>query len=157
MLFFIISSAILHFSGVWYGAYLPISDPNTYDNTGALFNTTRVLTPDFTLDEQAYQNYSPLFIRCVYMFRPVRGCATDCSSTTFAMSYGLSFASISALVVHTFLNYRKQVWKQYQNSTTEKPDIHMKLMRKYQEAPTWWYMSLFVVVSRSRLSYFASH
>lgn len=29
----------------------------------------------------------------------------------------------------------------------EKPDIHMKLMRKYREAPTWWYMSLFSVVS----------
>lgn len=33
------------------------------------------------------------------------------------------------------------------NSTTEKPDIHMKLMRKYKEAPTWWYLTLFSIVS----------
>lgn len=63
------------------------------------------------------------------------------------MSYGLSFAAISSLIVYTYLHNRKQIWKQYRNSTTEKPDIHMKLMRKYKEAPTWWYMSLFGVVS----------
>jgi len=68
-------------------------------------------------------------------------------STTFAISYGLSFAAISALVVYTFLNHGKTIWRQYKSSTSEKPDIHMKLMRKYKEAPTWWYMSLFSVVS----------
>jgi SNF family Na+-dependent transporter len=68
------------------------------------------------------------------------------ASTTFAVSYGLSFAAISALVVYTWLHSRKTIWKQYQNSTSEKPDIHMRLMRKYPEAPTWWYMSLFVIV-----------
>ncbi|KAF7543053.1 hypothetical protein G7Z17_g11054 [Cylindrodendrum hubeiense] len=93
--FFIVLSSFFHYSGVWYSWYLPMSDSSTYDNTGANYNTTRILTPDFTLDEEAYQNYSPLFIR---------------------------------------------------NSTNEKPDIHMKLMRKYKEAPTWWYMSLFGVM-----------
>lgn len=66
------------------------------------------------------------------------------------MAYGLSFAAISSLIVYTFLHNRKQIYRQYKNSTTEKPDIHMKLMRKYKEAPTWWYMSLFAVVSKSR-------
>ncbi|KAL7627030.1 hypothetical protein AAE478_003806 [Parahypoxylon ruwenzoriense] len=32
------------------------------------------------------------------------------------------------------------------NSTNEKPDIHMKLMQKYKEAPSWWYFSLFAIV-----------
>jgi hypothetical protein len=68
-------------------------------------------------------------------------------STTFAMSYGLSFAAISSLVVYTYLHHGQMIWRQYQNSTNEKPDIHMKLMRKYKEAPTWWYMGLFGIVS----------
>ncbi|KAH7170320.1 OPT oligopeptide transporter protein-domain-containing protein [Dactylonectria macrodidyma] len=127
--FFIVLSSFFHYSGVWYSWYLPMSDSSTYDNTGANYNTTRILTPEFTLDEEAYQNYSPLFI-----------------STTFAMSYGLSFAAISSLVVYTYLHNGKQIWQQYRNSTNEKPDIHMKLMRKYKEAPTWWYMSLFGVM-----------
>ncbi|WAO88549.1 Hypothetical protein NCS54_00590300 [Fusarium falciforme] len=127
--FFIVLSSFLHYGGVWYAEYLPMSDSSTYDNTGAPYNTTRILTPEFTLDEEEYKNYSPLFI-----------------STTFAMSYGLSFAAISSLVVYTYLHNGKQIWQQWRNSTKEKPDIHMKLMNKYKEAPTWWYMSLFAAM-----------
>ncbi|KAK2593136.1 hypothetical protein QQS21_009146 [Conoideocrella luteorostrata] len=127
VVFYVIGCSALHFSGAWFAEFLPMSDPNTYDNTGAPYNTSRVLNADFTLNEEAYESYSPLFI-----------------STTFAMAYGLSFASIASLVVYTYLHNRKQIWKQYRNSSGEKPDIHMKLMRKYKEAPNWWYMSLFV-------------
>ncbi|CAM1505395.1 Fc.00g110320.m01.CDS01 [Cosmosporella sp. VM-42] len=127
--FFIVLTSLFHYSGVWYGPYLPISDSSTYDNTGAPYNTTRIMNSDFTLNEEAYSSYSPLFL-----------------STTFAMSYGLSFAAISSLIVHTYLHNGKRIWQQYQNSTKEKPDIHMKLMRKYKEAPTWWYMGLFAIM-----------
>ncbi|POR32840.1 Small oligopeptide transporter, OPT family [Tolypocladium paradoxum] len=129
VVFFVLGSSVLHYSGAWYAQFLPMSDANTYDNTGRPYNTSRILSADYTLDEEAYQNYSPLFI-----------------STTFAMSYGLSFAAISSLIVYTYLHYRKQVWKQYKDSANEKPDIHMKLMQKYKEAPAWWYMSLFVLM-----------
>ncbi|RBR21939.1 uncharacterized protein FIESC28_04691 [Fusarium coffeatum] len=129
VVFFVIGSSFLHYGGAWYGEYLPMSDSGTYDNTGARYNTTRILTKDFTLNEEEYKNYSPLFI-----------------STTFAISYGLSFAAISSLVVYTYLHNGKQIWQQWRNSTNEKPDIHMKLMKKYKEAPTWWYMSLFAIM-----------
>ncbi|KAI1048280.1 hypothetical protein LB506_002871 [Fusarium annulatum] len=130
VLFFVIGSSFLHYGGAWYAEYLPMSDSGTYDNTGRKYNITRILKmDDFTLDEEEYKNYSPLFI-----------------STTFAISYGLSFAAISSLVVYTYLHNGKQIWQQWRNSTNEKPDIHMKLMRKYEEAPTWWYMSLFAVM-----------
>lgn len=52
---FMIVTAGLHFSGHWYSEYLPISDSNSYDNTGKLYNVTRILTPDFTLDLAKYE------------------------------------------------------------------------------------------------------
>lgn len=107
-----------------------MSDSSIYDNTGASYNTTRVLTSDFTLNQAAYESYSPLFL-----------------STTFAISYGLSFAAIASLIVYTYLHHGSMIWSQWRNAKVEKDDIHMKLMRKYPEAPTWWYMSLFVFVS----------
>lgn len=67
------------------------------------------------------------------------------------MSYGLSFAAISSLIVYTYLHNGTQIWQQYQNSSKEKPDIHMRLMRKYREAPSWWYWGLFGVVSAPQL------
>jgi hypothetical protein len=40
-----------------------MSDSNTYDNTGGLYNVSRILSADYTLDVEAYNNYSPLFLR----------------------------------------------------------------------------------------------
>lgn len=64
--FFIVLASLFHYGGVWYAEYLPMSDSSTYDNTGAPYNTSRILTPDFTLNEEEYKNYSPLFIRSVH-------------------------------------------------------------------------------------------
>jgi len=38
-------------------AYLPINDNHTFDNTGARFNVTKILT-DGRLDDAKYQQYS---------------------------------------------------------------------------------------------------
>jgi hypothetical protein len=52
---FIIMTAAIHFSGHWFAEYLPISDSNGYDNTGQLYNVTKILTPEYTLDEAKYK------------------------------------------------------------------------------------------------------
>jgi hypothetical protein len=39
--------------------YLPISDSNAYDNTGKAYNVSRILTPQFTLDEAKYKACLP--------------------------------------------------------------------------------------------------
>lgn len=128
--FYMIGASIIHYSGAWSSEFLPMSNSATYDNTGAAYNTTRILTEDFTLNLAEYKAYSPLFL-----------------STTFALSYGLSFAAISSLIVYTYLHHGKQIWAQFRNSTKQQtPDVHMKMMQKYPEAPTWWYMSLFILM-----------
>ena len=65
------------------------------------------------------------------------------SSTTFAISYGLSFASITATLMHTFLYYRKQIWTQARRSMSEQADIHARLMSVYPQVPEWWYACIF--------------
>jgi hypothetical protein len=59
------------------------------------------------------------------------------------MAYGLSFASITATLMHSFLYYRKQVWAQSRRSMGEQPDIHARLMSKYEQVPEWWYGIIF--------------
>jgi hypothetical protein len=73
----------LYFSNTWYSKYMTISSTHSFDNTGKYYDVTRILTADSTFDEESYKHYSPLFL-----------------STTFALSYGLSFASITATITH---------------------------------------------------------
>ncbi|KAH7922259.1 OPT oligopeptide transporter [Leucogyrophana mollusca] len=119
---------LLYYTNTWYSKYLPILSRLSYDNTGAEYNVTAILNPDMTFNATAYEAYSPLFL-----------------STTFAVSYGLSFASITATIMHAVLFFRKQIWTQSRRSMHEQDDIHARLMSKYRQVPDWWYVVMFVV------------
>ncbi|MCJ1307038.1 hypothetical protein MMC25_000684 [Agyrium rufum] len=129
VIFFIFTTIGVHYSGGWYATYLPISDSQSYDNTQGVYNVSKILTPEFTLDLAKYEAYSPLFL-----------------STTFALTYGLSFASITALVTHTALFYGQEIWIRSRLSLGEEPDVHTKMMRKYKEVPEWWFGAVFLSV-----------
>ncbi|EME50295.1 hypothetical protein DOTSEDRAFT_68981 [Dothistroma septosporum NZE10] len=118
----------LHYTNTWYANYLPISQNGITDNTGSTYNTSRILTPEHVVNPAAYEAYSPLFL-----------------STSFALAYGVSFATISALVSHTYLYHGKDIWRRWKASRGELDDVHMKIMRKYKVVPAWWYMALLLV------------
>jgi OPT oligopeptide transporter protein len=134
------------YSGMWYSDYLPISTSkryvycalrfiqyplikHSYDNTGHKYNITRITTSDFRLDLQKYKEYSPLFL-----------------STTFALQYGLSFASIIAVLFHVGLFHGKEIWMRFRMSRSEPKDIHGKLYEKYPEVPLWWFAAMLLVM-----------
>lgn len=130
VLFFLIVTPALHYTGWGYAQYLPMSSSSSYDNTGnaSTYQVKNILTPDYTLDVAKYEAYSPLFL-----------------STTFALCYGLSFASILALITHTALFHGQEIWVRARLSLGEEPDVHTKMMRKYPEAPWWWFGIAFLL------------
>lgn len=64
---------------------------------------------------------------------------------TFALNYGLSFAALTAVIVHVILFHRKEIWHRFKAARDQEPDIHLILMKKYSEVPEWWYAALFLV------------
>lgn len=120
ILFFWIITPALHFSGAYYGEYLPILDNTIRDNTGKAYNVTKVLTSDLRFDAAAYKEYSPLFM-----------------SQGNIWFYSMSFAAISGVLVHTALYERKAIWARFKDARVEDEDVHRRLMRKYKEVPDW--------------------
>lgn len=80
----IITPAI-YYTNTWYAKYMPISSTHSFDNTGVSYNVSRIISDGSNFDEEKYKAYSPLFL-----------------STTFAISYGLSFASITGTCARRF-------------------------------------------------------
>lgn len=132
--FVILTAVGLQYTNAFYGKYLPMSDSESYDNTQNLYNVSRILSSDYTLDLERYREYSPLFL-----------------SSTFAICYGLSFASIISVIVHTVLYHWREIKYRYMASRDQHEDIHLKLMRKYPEAPDWWYVSCYLSILRTVL------
>jgi OPT family small oligopeptide transporter len=123
LIFFVIVSMGLHFSGHWYADYFPVQSSSAFDNTGARYNVSRILDANFQLNEEAYHAYSPLFL-----------------STQFALAYGLSFAAVAAVVVHVVLYHGREIWTQFKLARHQEDDVHMRLMKKYRDAEDWWYL-----------------
>ena len=99
----------------------------SFDNTGSPYNVSRIINDDATFNIEAYKAYSPVFI-----------------SVTFAIAYGLSFATITSTITHTLIYNRKWIW----NRARQQPDIHTRLMSVYKEVPDWWYLTIFCAFNR---------
>ncbi|KAH7915948.1 OPT oligopeptide transporter [Hygrophoropsis aurantiaca] len=126
--FYWILTPIFYYTNTWYTQYLPVLSRSSFDNTGSIYNFSRILTPENRFNETAYKEYSPLFL-----------------STTYIMSYSLSFASITSTIVHAFLFFRKQIWAHIRLRDPEQSDVHARLMARYRRVPEWWYIVLFAI------------
>ncbi|KAF9817514.1 hypothetical protein IEO21_03365 [Rhodonia placenta] len=124
VLFYWIIVPIVFFTNTFYSKYMPISSPGSYDNTGAQYNISNIIT-NGQFDEEKYKAYSPLFL-----------------PATFAIAYGVQFAAITAVVVHTFLWYRHDIARQLRRALKDERDVHSRLMMVYPEVPWWWYATI---------------
>ena len=131
---FVIISMGIHFSGTWYAEYFPVQSPESYDNTGAVYNVTRILDANNHFNETAYKEYSPLYL-----------------PTQFALAYGLSFAAVSAVVIHVALYHGKDIWNQFKMARHQEDDVHMRLMKKYRDAEDWWYGGMYRLLPQAHL------
>ncbi|OKO97291.1 Sexual differentiation process protein isp4 [Penicillium subrubescens] len=127
VVFVLITTIGIAYTGAFYSEYLPINTSSTYDNTQHSYNVSKILGAGFTFDEEAYKAYSPMFL-----------------APTFALNYGLSFAALTAVIVHIILFHRKEIWHRFRAAQNQEPDIHLILMKKYREVPDWWYAALFL-------------
>ncbi|KAJ3994956.1 OPT oligopeptide transporter [Lentinula boryana] len=124
---FFILVPILYFTNAFNTAYLPISAPIAFDRTGAEYDVSQVVT-NGQFDNAKYLSYSPVFI-----------------PATLCIAYASSFAAFSAVFVHTFLWFRRDIARRFRSTLKDERDVHSRLMQVYKEVPWYWYTILGVV------------
>ncbi|CDK24234.1 unnamed protein product [Kuraishia capsulata CBS 1993] len=127
VMYWIITPAI-HYANVLYFQYLPISSSSTYDRYQNTYNVTKIINSDLSFNLEKYKAYSPLFL-----------------STTFFISYGMSFASFTATIVHAYLFHGADIWHTLRHWDNANPDVHYRLMKSYRGVPEWWYCIVFAI------------
>jgi OPT family small oligopeptide transporter len=127
IIFVIIPTIGISYTGWWYSDYLPVNTVSLFDNTQSNYNVTRILGRDFTFDLEEYSSYSPVFL-----------------APTFVINHGLSFAALTSAVVDMMIFHGKEVWYRLRTARNQKSDVYMEMMRRYPDAPDWWYGILFI-------------
>ncbi|KAL6911844.1 hypothetical protein ACP4OV_000649 [Aristida adscensionis] len=103
----------------------PIFSSHLFMSNGTRYPIEGIVNDQFQLNRDAYRQVGKVNL-----------------SVFFALSYGLSFATIAATISHVGLFYGKEIYHRFKVSRQEKPDIHTKLMQRYDDIPAWWFYSL---------------
>lgn len=132
VIFLWVAAPVIYYTNTFYSGHLPFLDANIFDNMGRYYNVSRIITSDFLFDQEKYEAYSPLYLPAAY-----------------TMSYFAAFASLTALIVHCYLFYGSDIIRQWRASRREvnksAGDVHVRLMRRYDEVPASWYVVIFVI------------
>ncbi|XP_027172321.1 oligopeptide transporter 1-like [Coffea eugenioides] len=124
-----------YWSNIYDAKKFPFYSSKTFDATGHKYNISRILNDEtFTFDLAGYNSYSKLYM-----------------SVFFALSYGISFATLTATVSHVALFYSGTIRElTTKTATTLKGklgDVHTRLMKKnYKAVPNWWFHAILIVV-----------
>ncbi|XP_022773786.1 oligopeptide transporter 6 [Durio zibethinus] len=118
----------------WFDVYkaknFPIYSSQLFKSNGESYDILSIVDPMFHLDKKVYEQNGRVHL-----------------STFFAMTYGLGFATLTAMVVHVLLFDGRDLWRQTKSAFkgNKKIDIHTKLMKKYKLVPTWWFVVILVL------------
>ncbi|CAF1559343.1 unnamed protein product [Didymodactylos carnosus] len=111
IIFVWILTPILYYTNIWNSKMFPIASNKLYDSNGNQYDLTAILDKNSLLNETAYGEYGPFYM-----------------STSRTLSYGIRFAWLSSLVIHTVLYHGKDIWRQCRTSLSHRDnDIHCKL------------------------------
>ncbi|XP_062168458.1 oligopeptide transporter 1 [Alnus glutinosa] len=140
--FVYIVNPIFYWSNAYDAKKFPLFSSHTFDSDGQRYNLTRILNQKtFDIDYAAYNSYSKLYL-----------------SIFFALTYGLSFATLTATISHVALYNGKTIWQLWKRTTVAAKDhlsdVHTRLMKKnYEQVPQWWFHA--ILISMVALSLYA--
>ena len=132
VIFFVIVVPAIYYTNTWNTKYLPMFDTSLYDRFGQEFKVSKVVDKlpggGMLFNPDKYNNYSQQYLPAALL-----------------VSYFLSFASITSVIVQVALFDGKGIWHQLRHPMEAQADIHMRLMMRYKETPKWVYGILFLV------------
>lgn len=113
-----IIAPIAYYSNWLYSSYMPIVSAAVFDNTGKIYDVSKILTKDFVFDQEAYRNYSRVFL-------PI----------TYVLSYGVQFAGLAALLTHTACWHGKDIVTQWKRSLQEAKEEPQAVYQPLSDQP----------------------
>lgn len=125
----------IYYTNTWSSAYFPIQSTSIYDNTGGIYNVSKVINKaeGFTLDLEKYKAYSDIYLPTVYALN----------------SFGLSFACIASLFVWLWLEKRNDLKSAFKASGIfgfgKKTEATSRVKPTYGAVPLWWYGATLLV------------
>ncbi|OVA10985.1 Oligopeptide transporter [Macleaya cordata] len=126
---------IAYWTNTYEAKRFPIISSHVFDSSGAPYNISRILhDKNFQFNNKGYEAYSKIHL-----------------SVYFALSYGLSFATLTATLSHVALFNGSKIWRMWTQTRAmardQMGDVHTRIMKKnYASVPQWWFYIILAVM-----------
>ncbi|KAI0521179.1 OPT-domain-containing protein [Xylaria bambusicola] len=158
---------IAYYCNLFYSSYMPILSASVFDNRGQIYDVGRILTPDFLFDRDAYSKYSRVYLPITYVLSyglQFAGLASLLTHTAcwhgkdIWTQWKKSLKEAGEENEHAYQPLRDEgngfaSIRRSDSGTTSnaniddllsREDVHNRLMRRYKDAPIWWYLLTFI-------------
>lgn len=126
---------IMYYTNSSWAGYMPINSNTAFNNQGTAYNVSLVLTPENTVDVEAYKAYGPPYYAVANLF------VTGATYVYYTFSIVYVFIKYWGPLKKAFVGMVVNTWKG-QSMMTGFEDGQVRMMRKYKEAPEWWVSQL---------------
>ncbi|KAL1962100.1 hypothetical protein VTN77DRAFT_567 [Rasamsonia byssochlamydoides] len=109
---------------------------------GSTYPVLDVLTPDFQLNETAYQQYGPMYMGLQNIWATFFDYAKLPAAVTWIATFG--FVQVAANLRKVIQSRQKQARSKGESINHQYHDRLNVLQRNYKEVPWWWYVLLFL-------------
>lgn len=116
-----------YYTNVWDAQSFPIVSTQTFHSNGTEYSSLSLINDALRLNQTSHDFNGPLRL-----------------SYFFAISYGMGFAALSALITHTLLYHGRELFVRCRQFIYDDDDIHAKLMRRYERLSDWLFVALIV-------------
>ncbi|KAI1425520.1 OPT-domain-containing protein [Xylaria sp. FL1777] len=162
-----IIAPIAYYCNLFYSSYMPILSASVFDNTGQIYDVGRILTPDFLFDRAAYSKYSRVYLPITYVLSYGLQFAGLASLLTHTACWhgkdiwtqwkrslkeageenGPAYQPLQS-EGNGIASFRRSESTMTSSANIEdllnREDVHNRLMRRYKDAPIYWYLLTFV-------------
>lgn len=128
---------IMYYKNAFWAAFMPINSNGAFDNTRNAYNISMVLRDDQTIDIEKYKEYGPPYYAIANLF------VTGANFVYYTFSIIYVFVKFWPQIKKAFVGLAVNTWKR-RSVYTGFDDGHSRMMRKYKEAPEWWYGIIFI-------------
>lgn len=128
---------IMYYKNAFWSAFMPINSNGVFDNTGAVYNITKVLGDNQRIDMDKYMEYGPPYYAIANLF------VTGANFIYYTFSIVYVFIKYWGPIKKAFVGIVVNAWKR-QSVYTGFSDGQTRMMRRYKEVPEWWYGIIFV-------------
>lgn len=131
----------LWYSNTYNTGYLPINSNLIYNNRATNYSTSSILRGSM-LDEEEYEGHSPPYVSAGNIVKFTSFFAVYTATLTYAALY-----QGPEIVRGTRSLFNSIVRRKADTEPVLVVDVRNRLMRRYAEAPEWWYLAILLVAT----------